>query len=459
MTDRDVVVLGAGITGLSAAWELRRQRPDLDVEVLEASDRIGGKLRTIPFAGTSVDVGADAFLARRPDGGRLASELGITEDLVDAQASQVWLQVRGRLRPLPAGTVMGVPGDPLTVARSGVLGPGALLRAAIEPLVPGPRPRPDESIGDWVSRRFGRAVADNLVEPLLGGVYAGRVDRLDLRAVAPMIDDALADGGLVLPSLAAVRRRGAATSGPVFQTVAGGMQRFADEIVSAGEVAVSTGLAVTGLAHDGDRWRIRTGDGTERRAAAVVVAVPTHVAATLLADVDEDLAAGLRGIRWASVGTVALAFDHADAAAAPEGSGLLVPRTEGLLLKAATFGWRKWPHLAAADDAVVRCSVGRIDDQRALAMDDDTVIDRVATELRRVTGITGAPKAATLTRWESALPQYEPGHGARVAAIHDHVARHPGLAVAGAGLDGVGVAPCIGQGRRAASRVLAAMAA
>ncbi len=467
---RRVVVVGGGITGLATAWYLRHGLPgdetagrttgeeppdDVEVTLVEAGDRLGGKIVTREIAGIPVDAGADAFLARRPEGERLVRRLGLQDRLVAPATGQVWLWVRGRLRPLPAGTLFGVPSDLGALARSGVLSPLGLARAALEPALPRRRWAGDRSVADLVAARFGRQVADHLVEPLLGGVYAGRADRLSLRAAAPPVAAAADRAASLVRGARAQRRQAAGDDRPVFLTLEGGLGQVVDALAE-GLPDVRTGAAVAEVAaRDGGGATVRLADGSTLDADHVVLTVPAFAAAPLVRPIAPAAAALLDGIRYASVGVVTLAYPLVVGDLAPEGSGMLVPRTEGRLVKAATWSSRKWPHLAGADRFLLRASVGRIDDQRFAAMSDAELVATVAGEVAEAMGIDVAPTASLVTRWDRALPQYEVGHLRLVRDVRDAVrVRAPWMHLAGAAYDGVGLAPCIGQAE-AVARTLA----
>lgn len=450
---RRIAIVGGGITGLATAWFLRNgvsedvPPADVEVVVLEGSDRPGGKILSVPFDGRTVDVGADAFLARRPEAERLARRLGLGDDLVAPRSGQVWLWVGNRLRPLPEGTVFGVPSDPRALL-GGVVGPAAVARTVADPLLSPPPPDDDVSIADLVEPRLGREVLDVLVEPLLGGVYAGSVDRLSARAATPMLEEAARHPAGLVAGCRAFRRRAAGADAPVFLTVAGGLGGIVDRIVADLGDSLRLRTPVEELARLREGWQLRTVTG-DLEVDDVVLATPAHVAARLLAGPAPGAASPAADIDHASVAVVTMAFDHADAADVPEGSGMLVPRTEARLTKAATWSSGKWPHLAAADHWLLRCSVGRIDDSAALELGDAELADRVEEEAREALGLRGPAVARRVTRWERALPQYDVGHLDRVAAIR--AALPPGLHVAGAGYDGIGIAPCVAAAEQVAT--------
>jgi protoporphyrinogen/coproporphyrinogen III oxidase len=429
-----VAVVGAGLTGLATAWYLRH---DAEVVVLEATDRVGGQIRTDAFAGTRLDVGADAFLARQPETERLVRSLGLGDDLVAPSTGQVWLWVRGRLRQLPEGTVLGAPTDLRALVRSGVLGPGGLVRAALEPLMPRRFVPGDRSIADLVGARFGEQVVRQLVEPLLSGVYAGDVGSLSAEATVPPVWAAAHEHRSLLRGLREHRARAAADERPVFLTVRGGLDRVVTAMTR--DLDVRTGTRVAAIVATTEGWRVSVGDG-HLDVDQVVVAVPALAAARLLRGVDPDLARELFGVRTASVAVVALGYDRADAADVPEGSGVLVPRSEGRLVKAVTYASRKWPHHAAHPRFLLRASVGRVDDPRGLDLDDEELAERVDAEVRWMSGIRAPASDRLVVRWPDALPQYDVGHVARVDRIRALLEGLPaGLHLGGASLDGVGL--------------------
>lgn len=437
---RRVVVIGGGLTGLATAWHVR---DEVEVTVLEAGATPGGQIRTVDFAGTRLDVGADAFLARQPEAERLARAAGFGDhDLVAPATGQVHLWSRGRLRRLPSGTVMGAPTDLVAVARSGVLGSAGVVRAALEPLVPRRGVVGDRSVADLVGERFGRQVVDRLVEPLLGGVYAGSTSRLSAEATIAPIWAAATTQRSVLWGLRAHRARAADDHRPVFLTIRGGLGRLVDRLASDLGARVRTSTAVTGLTRrsDGDGWLVATDDGETIDADGVILTAPS-AAAGLLGTVSPEASQELSGVATASVGVVALAYEPVDAAAVPQASGILIPRTEGRLVKAVTFASRKWPHHAAHDRFLLRASVGRVDDDRALRLDDDRLVMAVEAELRQLAGLTGRPIESHVQRWTSSLPQYDVGHLARVDRLRTALRRDaPGLHIGGSHLDGVGLA-------------------
>ena len=482
---RTVAVVGGGIAGLAAAWELSdRAGPGTRVIVLEGGSRFGGKLRTEAFAGRDVDLGPDAFVARRPEAIALCTELGLAPDLVAPGARHAYVWARGRLRRLPAGLALGVPTRFGPLARSGICSPAGLVRPALDLLRPATRAtRPstsdsDEAVGDIVRDRLGREVASRLAGPLVGGIHAGTVDTMSAAAVFPALLTADRRPGSLMRALrttAPPPDPGADGDGPadgdigggaapVFLSVRGGLGRLVDRLTSALDergVELRHDAPVVGIGRgaggDGRRWAIRT-DGEELVADGAVVAVPAPAAAGLVRPHDAALADGLAAVTYASVALVTLRLREDDVDRRLDGSGFLVPRGDRRhpdpLLTACTWLTSKWPELRRHGDVLVRVSVGRDGDDRHMSLDDDELVARCLAELGAMLGVTGSPVETLVTRWPLAFPQYEVGHLARVAAIESAAGCLGSVALAGAALHGVGIPACIGSGRRAARAVL-----
>ncbi|HSI94434.1 MAG TPA: protoporphyrinogen oxidase [Jiangellaceae bacterium] len=455
---REVVVIGGGISGLAAAYYLRAD--GVRVTVLEKSAVIGGVLRVSDVAGLPVDEGAESLLNRRPEAVRLAREVGLGDDIVHPADVPAGVWSRGRIHPLPPGTVMGVPGDPAEL--TGLLDPDEVERVAAERARPAPRPAADVAVGRLVADRLGAPVVERLVEPFLGGVYAGHADELSLEATVPALAAALRQEPSLLDAVAAVRAT-APAEGPVFAGIRGGVGRLPGAVAAASGAGIHTRVTARGLTAadpgSGRRWRVETGPAPRPDfllADAVVVAVPPAPAARLLADIAPAAARQLAAVEQASVAIVTLALPRSSFPAVPESSGFLVPPVEGRTVKAVTLSSVKWPWLAelAGELVVLRASVGRHRQVADLQRSDDDLVDVVMTELRAALGVRGEPVAARVSRWGGALPQYAVGHLARVARARSAVAAVPGLAVCGASYEGVGVAACVAVARFAATSVL-----
>jgi oxygen-dependent protoporphyrinogen oxidase len=443
-SDRHVVVVGGGISGLAAAHAVRAALPGVRVTIVEESERLGGKLLTGELGGATVETGADNWLARVPDATRLAEAVGL--DLVVPATGRAWVWVGDRLRALPAGTVRGVPARLGPLARSRVLSPAGFLRAAVEPWLPGGPVTEPVTVGEVVRRRLGRQVVERLVDPLLGGVYAGSADALDLDAAAPDLA-ALARSHRSL--VRAARARSAPPAGPVFHSVGGGLSTLVTAVTQAAAAEVLLRTRAATVERLSGAFRVTLAGGRALIADGVVVATPGRSAARLLELVVPAAAPPLRDLAYASVALVGLAYPTGGVRL-PPGSGVLVPPGRRLV-KAVTFYGQKWPHAATPGTTLIRASVGRAGEP--VDLDDADLVRAVHTELGILLRTTKQPIDAFVARWDDGLPQYALGHLTHVDAIEAAVNAVPGLAVAGAAYRGVGIAACVRSGEAAGGRV------
>lgn len=458
-------VVGGGISGLAAAHRLRALLgPDAAITLLEQRDRLGGVLRTVDLAGAPFDVGAEAFLARRPEIPALLDELGLTGALTHPTTATATIRAGGRTVGLPRGTLLGVPGPDAVL--DGVLSADGLAGVAAEASRPLRwEPGGDTALGGLLRERYGPEVVDRVADPLLGGVYAGRVDALGLRATVPALAAALDAGaaslteaagagmaatGQAAGTLAARERR------PVFGALRGGYRELVRAL--APSATVRTGTTVRAVERRGAGWRLVLGPVPAPETLdvdAVVLAVPAPALRRLLEPVVPVAARAAARVGLASSAVVALAYRADDLAGMPGTSGCLVSADEPLSVKGVTHSSTKWSHLG--DDGLVRirASIGRFGEEAVLQVDDAELLARTRADLRTLDGIDAEPVAAHVQRWGGGLPQYGVGHDGLVADLETAVAAEPGLAVAGAMLHGVGVPACVGTARAAAERLAA----
>jgi protoporphyrinogen/coproporphyrinogen III oxidase len=481
-----LVIVGGGIAGLAAAFILRDEA--VRVTVLEGSPKLGGKLAVSEIAGLAVDEGAEALLVTRPEGIGLIAEAGLGDlrTVPGPTSSAIW--TRGALRPLPRRQFMGVPADMAELAKSGVLSEEGVARASQDLELPRTARDGDVPVAGYIGARLGEEVVDRLVDPLLGGVYAGRSAELSFDATLPALAAAsrqhrsLAEAArslLAPPAPGSAGPAGAPASGTrsggsVFTTLGGGLGMLPAYLAKASGAEVRTTAMARELAPAGSGWRITVGSAAAPEhvdADAVILAIPARPAGRLLAGVPGVSAAvtAFGEISYASMAIVTLAYPRSafpgSGLAALGWSGYLVPAVDGRAVKAVTFSTVKWPHLASATAPgaepmeIVRCSVGRIGEEALLQRADDELAALAAAELAEATGVRGAPAASRVTRWGGAPPQYTVGHLDRIATIRAAMAAQPGLAVCGAAYDGVGIPACVATARAAVSQVMAFLAA
>ena len=457
-----VVVVGGGISGLAAAVECRARLGDrATITVLEADAQIGGKLRSGETGGVVHDAGAESLLTRRPEALALVADAGLGDTVVHPAATSASLWLDGSLRALPARTIMGIPRDLSALAASGVLSLATLLQLPLDRVKGPTRFEPgdtvdDIAIGALVSARLGREVVDKLVEPLLGGVYAGHADDLSFAATLPELARETQVQGSLLRAAELVGRRQQG-EGPVFATVSGGLGRLPQAVAVASGADIRCRTRATALTSAATGWRVAV-EGEKGPevldADAVVIATQATPAAGLLRTVAPFAAADLESLDYASVALVAYALPREALRRPLLGTGFLVPPAEDRVIKAATFASRKWDWVAEQSDEleVIRVSVGRHRETHHLERDDDDLAWAAWGELASAVDIDGSPVAWSVTRWDDALPQYSVGHLDRVARVQAQVGELPGLALCGAALEGVGIAACVASAQAAAQR-------
>jgi oxygen-dependent protoporphyrinogen oxidase len=456
-----IVVIGGGIAGLSAALRLHDELGSAaQITVIDGAATPGGKLRTGEIGGRAVETGAETFLARAaddPSGApsaavRLARRVGLGNALISPETLSAGILWDGMLRPMPAGTLMGVPAD---LDRVDWAPTAAADHDLGEPVLPAGE---DAAVGALVRARMGDAIVDRLVDPLLGGVYAGRADDLSVAVTMPGLAAALRVEHTLQDAVRHALLQRVPTSGSPFASVEGGLSRLVEAVVAAmPAVIVRTGQPVREMARSGLGWRLTVGSTRDPEpvdADAIVLAVPSHPAARLLGPGLPAVADLVGSLDYASIGlvTIVLPDGTLDRTALAGKSGALIPAIEGHVIKAVTVFSSKWR--PQPDGAVLlRASVGRYGDPSALAFDDETLAAVVYDDLAKILG-GPLPRAldTRVNRWGGALPQYAPGHSARVARARASLP--PTLTMAGAAYDGVGIPACIDSGERAAATLI-----
>lgn len=444
---RRVVVIGGGVSGLTAAFEVVRTGGDFDVVVLEGRSYVGGNIRTLAIDECIVDAGPDGVLTSRPEGIALCRALGLEDELMapSTAAARILVAHGERLSPLPEGLVYGVPRKLGQIASTPLLTWHGRARAALDLVLPRGRAA-DISVGDLVGRRLGREMKDRLIEPIVGGIFAGDIDRLDAAVATPLL--AAAPRSLMASMLKLPR-----AEGPPFRAPKRGMSRIVEALsLRIGSDRIRRQTAAVGLARCGDRWEVALSDGDPIAADDVVVATPPFAAARLVAGLDSGLADKLGEIRSISTAAVVIVFE--DSKGLPSAGGLLVPRIEQRSIIAATFASIKWPGRAPADRVVVRAFVGG---DRAPELvntnSDGNLVALVLGDLGRYFRLPRV-RAFRVVRFDRATPSPEVGHGRRVADILARAQQWPGLHFAGGGYgSGVGIASCAAQATEAASAI------
>jgi oxygen-dependent protoporphyrinogen oxidase len=451
-----VLVIGGGITGLSAAFELART--GVETTIVEASDRFGGKVQTERADGFLIDRGPDSFVSYRPAATELAAELGMGDALVrPLEPRVVFIRAGGTFTPMPQEMGLVLPRAIRPFLTTPLLSPLDKLRVALDLFMPRTRLAGDVGVGPYLRRRLGRSLVERLAGPLIGGVYGTPVDELSLLAVVPQLRDAeVTHRSLLLASLASRRGRAAGTGSP-FITLAGGTGELVGGLVAALRAApgvdLRTGSPVTGFERSGDHTDVHLASGEVLRPEAIVLAVPGPAAAGMLESTVPAASAALRTIRHGTTGLVTLAYRTDQFPRPPIGHGFLVAGGEPLTIDACTISSNKWPGRAPEGTVLLRAFIGSRSG-RSVKLSDEGLIAAVQHDIADTLGVRGAPLLVRLGRWAQLMPQYTVGHLARVTAVETALAEVPGIVVAGAAYRGVGIPDCIAQGRSAARRLL-----
>jgi oxygen-dependent protoporphyrinogen oxidase len=443
----DVAIVGAGIAGLAAAFDL--QARGVSVRVLEATARTGGVIATERFDDWVVDAGPDSLLVQKPAAVTLCRELGIADRLVPTLTPRTAYVLRdGRLHPIAEGSFLGFPITAGALVQSRLFSAAGKARMACEVLLPRHTSDEDESIGAFVRRRFGHEAVDYLAEPLLAGIHAGDVERLSIHALFPRLVEAERRSGSVIRALRALHVRPSPQG--AFVSLPGGIGELSDAVSRAlapGTVLAST--RVTDVTRT-DRYVIDSAKG-RIQARSVVLAVPAYAAASLLRSLDPALADLCDAVPYASTGTVAFGYRRDQVAHPLQGTGFVVPRTEGIALLAGTWVSSKWPGRAPRGHVLLRGFLGGGRDPHRLDAPDRELVETAQRELGDLLGVSGAPLFTRLYRWTRQSPQYEVGHLQRIAQIEQRLTALPGLFVTGSGFRAIGIPDCISDGRATAA--------
>jgi oxygen-dependent protoporphyrinogen oxidase len=446
----DVIVVGGGIAGLSAAYELHAR--GLSFMLLERTSRAGGVIVSERVDCYTIDGGPDALLVQKPEAIALCEEIGLGDRLVPTKPPRLaFIQRGGRLHPLPASSVLGIPTRLGPFIRTGLFTWAGKLRMGAELFVPARKDGADESIGSFMRRRFGDEATTYLAEPLLAGIHAGDVDRLSIRALFPrLVETERTHGSL----LGAFRRNRPARMSPdgAFRSLPGGLSEMVHALVSRlpqESVRLNTPVRRVLL----NPPRAETPDAEPIGGRAVIITAPAYIAADLVRDLDGDLARLCQEVPYASTATIALAFPRSAVAHPLNGSGFVVPRSERTGILAASWLSSKWPHRAPENRVLMRAFVGGARDPDALGRSDAELVSVALSALRPLLGISGDPLLARVYRFERASAQHEVGHLARVEAIDRVLTHKPGLFMTGSGLRGVGIPDCVADARATARKV------
>lgn len=454
-----IVIVGGGVTGLTAAYYLQKQTTEdapLEITVLEKSNQLGGKLNTIHQDGCTIERGADSFLARKKPGMRLMEALGLTNQLIYNETGQAYVYSRGKLHTIPAGSYMGIPVDEKPFMTSELISTADKRRVLEEAIIPKGKNMADQSLGYFLRRRFGDELVDNMLEPLLSGIYSSDIDQMGLMSTFPRFYDLEQTYDSVLRGLRETMPSSQISTGKKpaqFVSLKGGLGRVIDKLVGAiGTDIIHAEKEVQEVARNSQGYVLHATDGSRYEADRVLLATPHETVPPLFRE--RDLLVSLYDIPVSSVANVVVGFDAGVVQRHLDGTGFVVSRNSELRITACTWVDRKWPHMAPDGKILLRLYVGKPNDQAIVTMPDDELISIVLEDLHKIMTIDGEPDFAIVSRWEKRMPQYTVGHRGIVSQARSTLRKHsPGIFLAGSSYDGVGIPDCIGSAERAVEQI------
>jgi oxygen-dependent protoporphyrinogen oxidase len=463
----NIVIIGGGIAGLAAAYFARKKAPDVSITLIESSDRWGGKITTdrVQFDDGQfiIEGGPDTFLATKPWGVALCNELGLSDRLhgTDPNKKNTYVLNRDRLLPLPDGLAMMIPTNVEAILKTRLVSWFSKARMGLDFLLPAKEVNGDESLGAFVSRRLGREAYENLIEPLMSGIYAGDGDALSLASTFPYLRDLELKYGSLARGALTMRKQsnGKSVQGSrsAFLTPTTGLAEIVEALITylqANNVDLQLNTLVKSVTFhpSHNTWHVTLNTGATLKADSLILATPAFVSGKLLASLDPSLASDLQSIPYASTATVSLAYRQSDLPRDLDGYGYVIPRRAGRKALACTWTSTKFPHRAPEGYALLRVFVGRAGQN--IPWNENDLLALAKQELNLTLGITAAPLIQRVFLWENAMPQYNLGHPEILKRIEAALEKYPGLALAGNGYRGIGIPDCIHSGELAVDKIL-----
>ncbi|QDP39741.1 protoporphyrinogen oxidase [Radiobacillus deserti] len=461
--NKQIVVIGGGITGLTAAYylqeEIQKKQLPYEVKLIEASGRLGGKIMSYQKDGFTIERGPDSFLIRKKSAAELVKDVGLEDELIKNGTGQSYILVNDQLHKMPSGSFMGVPTQVKPFLQSSLFSWKGKLRAGFDFVLPKGKAQPDQSLGLFFRRRLGDEIVENLIEPLLSGIYAGDIDDLSLMSTFPNFYDleqehqSLVKGlQKTVPKPPKSNRKQKKPS--MFYSLKNGLE----SLVHAVEAKLEDGTVwketeVTEIKRRDSKYDILLGNQETMEADAVVMATPYFATAHMLRDY--PFVEPLHQMKATSVANVALAFDASAIQKDIDGTGFVVSRNSSYRITACTWVHKKWPTSTPKGKVLLRCFVGKPDDQQVIDLSDKEIVEIALQDIKKIMNITGEPDFSVVTRWKQAMPQYSVGHKLRISSVREGMKQElPGLFLAGSSYEGIGIPDCIDQGKAAVEQVL-----
>lgn len=459
---KKILIAGGGITGLSAAYYLQKEINEKDlpyeVKLVEAGSRLGGKIKTTRRNGFVIEQGPDSFLSRKQPGVKLVRELGLSDQLVRNGTGQSFILVHNKLHKIPKGSYMGVPVSLRPFLSSGIFSTQGKLRAGMDFVLPKGKTG-DQSLGGFFRRRFGNELVENLIEPLLSGIYAGDLDDMGIMATFPDFYQLEREHRSLMKGLREtmpekkVQKKSDGKKQGMFYSFENGLETLIERLEEVLGDSVSLGVGVDHVEKKEHGYHVLLSNGEVYKADAVVMATPHDTMPKLFSQF--DVFDEFQDIPATSVANVAMAFDESVVKQDIDGTGFVVSRNSDFRITACTWTHKKWPNAAPEGKALVRCYVGRPSDQSVVDLSDDEITDIVLSDLKKTMDITAKPEFSVISRWKDAMPQYTVGHTERIANVRQRMRQKlPGVFLAGSSYEGVGIPDCIDQGEKAVANVM-----
>lgn len=465
MDKKKVIIVGGGITGLAAAYYLQKEAQQkslpIEIKLIEASTRLGGVIETVKKDGFVIEKGPDSIIARKTSGINLIEELGLKDKVISNTAGKSYILVKGKLHTMPEGSFMGIPTRVTPFAVSGLFSPVGKLRAAADFVLPKGKPQSDQSLGKFFRRRLGNEVVENLIEPLLAGIYAGDIDKLSLMSLFPTFYQMEQEHrSLVLglkktmpePPKQPASKKQPARKG-MFISLTTGLEEIVVQLEKRLGESVLKGTAVTKVTRQSDGYELTLANGTSEKADSVIITTDHFHAQQMLAEF--SFMDSFKDMPSTSVANVAMAFPKSAIKQDIDGSGFVVSRNSDFRITACTWTHKKWPGSTPEGMALLRCYVGKPNDQEAVNLTDEEIIEIVLNDLNKTMNITEKPLFHVISRWKKAMPQYTVGHKERMEQVKTALEKElPGVFLAGGSFEGVGIPDCITQGINAMKKSL-----
>ncbi|MFD1037684.1 protoporphyrinogen oxidase [Virgibacillus byunsanensis] len=458
---KKIVIVGGGITGLSAAFylqkEIKEKQLDYEVKLVEAGDRLGGKIQTKRKDGFTIEQGPDSFLARKKPAVKLIEELGMSDQLVRNGTGQSYILVDNKLHKMPSGAFMGIPTRVRPFLFSGIFSPKGKLRAGFDFILPKGKEVSDQSLGVFFRHRFGNELVENLIEPLLSGIYAGDIDDMSLMATFPNFYHVEQEHRSLIKGLQKTMPKPKKSTGKkpgMFYSLTNGLESIVEQIENQlDEGIVSLNTAVDHIEKKEHGYHLLLSNGEAYKADAVIMATPHYTLSKMFSQY--DFFDTFKDVPATSVANVAMAFDKSAITKDIDGTGFVVSRNSDFRITACTWTHKKWPASTPNGKALLRCYIGRPSDQSVVDLSDEEIKEIVLTDLNKTMNITQAPEFSVITRWKNAMPQYTVGHKERIKKVRNEANKQiPGVFLTGSSYEGIGVPDCIDQGEKAVLDVL-----